>query len=181
QVVADGSLVVRKVEADGTSRVNRRFRDGSLRPVGPPLEFNRAWPPPIRALHAQNKVVFCGQVLDDKSPPEQLFYLLDLDTDPSRALSVEGVAGDVVPLAVSPQDDFAYSVLPVNAVFQLVRIPLAGGGRPETLLTLSAFVWGLDVQADGRLYTDQIWRPLDVLRFELPGPAGSGPAPLQPV
>jgi hypothetical protein len=48
-------------------------------------------------------------------------------------------------------------------------------------LTLTAFVWGLDVHADGRLYMDQIWRPLDVLRFELPGQAGSGPSPVERV
>jgi hypothetical protein len=179
EAIADGSLVVSKLEAGGNYRLRRRFADGSVRPVGPPLEFNRAWTAPVRALHAQNKLVFCGKVRDGKAPPEQLFYLLDLDTDEYRPLSDKGAGGAIVPLAVSPQDDFAYSVLPADDVFQLVRIPLAGGGRPEPLLTLTAFPWGLDVGADGRVYTDQVRRSLDVMKFGLPGPAGSGPSPVE--
>src|SRR5262249_18651207 len=58
------------------------------------------------------------------------------------------------------------------------RIPLPGGGRPEPLLTLTAFPWGLDVAADGRVYIDQVRRSLDVLRFELPGQEGSAPSPV---
>jgi hypothetical protein len=181
QAVADGSLVVGKLGAEGNYRINRRFPDGSLRPVGPPLEFNRAWPPTIRALHTQNKLVFCGTVLDGKATPEQRFYLLDLDTEQYRPLSVESVAGAIVPLAVAPRDDFAYTVLPVDDVFQLIRVPLAGGGRPEPVLTLTAFVWGLDVHADGQVYTDLIQRPLDVLRFGLPGHSGPGPSSVERV
>jgi len=175
QVVADGTLVVGKLEADGKYRLNRQLTDGSLRPVGPPLEFNRAWPPPLRALHTQNKVVFCGKVLDDHAAPEHLFYLLDLDTAAYRPLAVEGLGAAIVPLAVSPRDHFTYSVLPVNDVFHLVRIPLAGDGPPEPVLTMTAFPWGLDIHANGRLYADQVRRSLDVVRFESPGQAGAVP------
>jgi hypothetical protein len=149
------------------------------------VEFNRAWPPPIRALHASNAVVFCGKVLDDGAAPRPLFYLLDLDTGECRALCDAGGTGAVVPLAIAPRDDFAYTVLPVGDVFQVVRIPLAGEARPEPLLTLTGLVWGLDVHAEGRLFLDQIQRPLDVLRFDLPGktpaPAGAVAPPVERV
>jgi hypothetical protein len=175
QAVADGSLVVGKLDSGGKYRIHRRFPDGAFRPVGPLLEFNRAWPPPIRALHSSRSVVFCGKVLDDKAPPRPLFYLLDLDTGEHRPLFDPGVVGAVVPLAIAPSADFAYTVRPVGDVFHIVRIPLAEEGRPEPLLTLTSLVWGLDVDADGRLFLDQVQRPLDVLKFDQPGESPGPP------
>src|SRR5258707_350576 len=86
QVAADGSLVVGKLDAEGNYRLNRRSPDGALRAVGPPLEFNRGWTSPVRALHARNAVVFCGKVQGGLAPPQRRFYLLDLDRDEYRPL-----------------------------------------------------------------------------------------------
>jgi hypothetical protein len=176
QVVADGSLIVGKLDADGNYQLHRYSPGAALRPVGPPLEFNRGWPAPVRALHARNAVVFCGKVLDGKAPARRRFYLLDLDSNEYRPLAGETVQTGLAPLAasplaVSPRDDFACTVLPVGDVFQVVRIPLAGNGPPQPVLTLTAPVWGLEVAADGRLYLDQVQRPLEVLRFDLPAEA----------
>jgi hypothetical protein len=187
QVVADGSLIVGKLDADGNYQLHRYSPGAALRPVGPPLEFNRGWPAPVRALHARNAVVFCGKVLG-KAPARRRFYLLDLDSNEYRPLAAETVQTELVPLAasplaVSPRDDFACTVLPADDVFQVVRIPLAGNGPPQPLLTLTAPVWGLEVAADGRLYLDQVQRLLEVLRFDVPAqaraPAGLERPPLE--
>src|SRR5207245_1925036 len=60
-------------------------------------------------------------------------------------------------------------------VLHVVAMPLAGNGDPQPLLTLTTPVWGLDVAPGARLYLDQVQRPLEVLRFDLPA-AGRAPA-----
>ena len=60
RVAGDGSLIVGKLDAEGNYRINRRSSDGVLQAVGPPIEFNRGWTAPVRALHRRNAVVFCG-------------------------------------------------------------------------------------------------------------------------
>ncbi len=181
QVAADGSLIVGKLDAAGNYRLHRRSPDGSLRAVGPSvLEFNRGWTTPVGALHTRNAVVFCGKVLDGKAPPQRRFYLLDLDRDEYRPLWDQNVLLDFVPLAVSPRDDFAYTVLSAQDAFHVLRIPLAGSGRPEALLPLTTRAWGLDVDASGTIYLDQLQRPLEVIRFAaVPegGAIGRPPAP----
>src|SRR5262249_53781599 len=112
QVAADGSLIVGKLDAEGSYRLNRFTPDGPLRAVGPPIEFNRGWGSPVRALHGRNAVVFCGKILDGKAPPQRRFYLLDLDRDEYRPLWDRDVPLDLVPLAISPRDDFALTALP---------------------------------------------------------------------
>jgi hypothetical protein len=175
QVAADGSLLVGKLNAEGNYRLNRYSPDGALRAVGPPIEFNRGWTSPVRALHTRNAVVFCGKVLDGEATPQRRFYLLDLDRDEYRPLGDRHALLDFVPLAVSPQDDFACTVLQAEDAFHLLRIPLAGSRGPETLLTLTTRVWGLDVDGDGRIYLDQLQRPLEVIRFAAV-PEGRDPA-----
>jgi hypothetical protein len=175
QVAADGSLVVGKLDAEGNYRLNRRSPDGALRAVGPAIEFNRGWTSPVRALHTRNAVVFCGKVLDGGAPPQRRFYLLDLDRDEYRLLGDRHARLDFVPLAVSPRDDFACTVLQADDAFHVLRIHLAASGRAETLLTLTTRVWGLDVDEAARIYLDQVQRPLEVIRFAAV-PEGQVPA-----
>jgi eukaryotic-like serine/threonine-protein kinase len=172
QVAADGSLVVCKLDDAGNYRLHRHWPNGD-RPgqeVSPPVEFSMGWPSPVRALRAKNQVVFCGKLLDGKGPaPKRRIYLLDLDTKAYRPLPVEDVATYFVPLAVSPDDRFVYTILPAGDLFRVVRLPVEGDGPPQTLLTLVSPSYGLDVDGDGRLYFDQFQRPLEVLRFAAAG------------
>lgn len=168
------SLVVCRPDDGGTHRIVRYWPDGD-RPdeqFGPPVRFSMGWPCPVRALHKSNRVVFCGQLIgpDKRDDPKRRFYALDLDgaTPEARApkeLWEQEVPIDLVPLAVSEDDRFLYTVLPTGDLFQLVRIPLDKSGPPEKLLTLTTRAYGLDVTPDGRLYIDQFRRPLEVLRF----------------
>lgn len=176
QVVADGSLIVGKLDDEGHYRLNRHSPNEALRAVGPPIEFNLGWASPVRALHTRNAVVFCGKVLDGKAPPQRRFYLLDLDRDDYRPLWDRNVLLDFVPLAVSPRDDFACTVLEAEDAFHILRIPLTGSRPPEPMLTLTTPVWGMEVDGAGGIYLDQIHRPLEVIRFAAPASAGA-PAP----
>lgn len=175
QEAVDGSLIVGKLDAQGKYRLHRYSPHDGLRAVGPPIELHLGWPSPMRALHAQNAVAFCGKVLDGKAGPERKFYLLDLDREEYRALWNKEVRFDDVPLAVSPHDDFAYTSLAAQDAFRIVRIPLVSRVQPETLLTLTARVWGLDVDDAGRIYLDQVHRPLEVIRFAT-APSKGAPA-----
>lgn len=182
QEAADGSLIVGKLDAQGRYRLHRFSPHDGLRAVGPPIELHLGWPSPMRALHAQNAVAFCGKVLDGKAGPERKFYLLDLDREEYRALLDKEVLFDDVPLAVSPHDDFAYTSLEAEDAFRIVRIPLASRVQPETLLTLTTRVWGLDVDSAGRIYLDQVQRPLEVIRFATApegAPAGAVVLPVE--
>jgi hypothetical protein len=167
-VAADGSLIVCTFDADGNYQLNRASPDGALQPVGPPFEVSRGRATPAAALHTRNALVFCGKVLDSKALAGRRFYVLDLDTNAYRALSAPEVGDEFVPLAVAPGDDYAYTVLPVEDAFQLVRIPLAGDSPPQPLTTFTTQTWGLDMDARGRLYIDQVQRPEEVIRFDLP-------------
>src|SRR5262249_18107699 len=90
------------------------------------------------------------------------------------------VGVEFVPLAISWRDDFLYTVSRHDDAFHIVRVPLAGQFTPEPLLTLTTNVYGIDVDAEDRLYVDQFQRPMVVLRFE-PAVDGRGPAAPIPV
>jgi predicted Ser/Thr protein kinase len=173
QALADGSLVVCKLDDDGSHRLFRH-RPGSPRrdePVSPPIDFIPGWPAPVRALNKENRVVFCGKVLDGKEPaPRRRFYLLDLDTKEYEALEAPDVATDYIALAVAPDDHSVYTVLPAGDLFHLACLPLGGGG-PQYLLPLTTTAFSLDVDRHGLLYIDQLHRGTEVLRFaEAGGP-----------
>jgi len=165
-LTVDGSVIVVKHDAAGNHQMYLHSPGRALRPVGPPVEFDRGYTAPIRALHKSNKVVFCGKVLDGKAPTTRRFYLLDLDTNEYRALGDTEVGVEFVPLAVSWRDDYFYTVSGVDDAFHIVRIPLVGNFAPEPLLTLTMSVYGIDVDAEDRLYIDQVQRPTVVLRFD---------------
>jgi hypothetical protein len=162
QVAADGALIVGKLDAEGNNRLHRQSANEALRAIGPPIE---GWLSPVRALHTRNAVVFWGKVLDGKAPPQRRLYLLDLDRDEYRPLGDQNLLLDNQSLAVCPRDDFACTVLQAQDAFHLIRIPLAGSSRSETLLTLMTRVVGLDVDGAGQIYLDQVQRPLEVIRF----------------
>jgi hypothetical protein len=172
QVVADGSLVVCKI-ADGNNYRLYRHWPNHERPdeeVGPPVEFDSGWPSPVRALRKKNQVVFCGRLQDGKGPsPKRRYYLLDLDTKEYRPLPPVEVGITFVQLAVSPDDRFAYTLLPAGDLSRVVRIPLTGDGPPQPLMTLLTSAFGLDVDGSGRVYLDQFQRPLELLRFAADG------------
>ncbi len=172
QVAADGSLVFARLGEGGNYRLyrHRPNREQPDEPVGPPVEFDVGWPSPVRALRKSNRVVFCGKVHDGKdAAPKRRFYLLDLDTKEYRPLSAEEIGTSFVQLAVTPDDRFAYTILPAGDVFRVLRIPLAGGGPAQPLLTLLTPAFALDVDGEGRLYLDQLQRPLGILRFPAEG------------
>src|SRR5262249_19170797 len=147
--------VVVKLDAAGNHQMYRYSPGQALRPVGPPVEFERGWSAPIRALHTCNKVVFCGKVLDGKAHATRRFYLLDLDTNEYHGLGNQDVGVEFVPLAVSWRDDFFYTVSGNDDAFHIVRVPLAGNNfTPEPLLTLRLSIFGMDVDPEDRLYID---------------------------
>jgi hypothetical protein len=120
-------------------------------------------------------VVFCGRVVEEQGPSPRRFYLIDL-AGPARGkprLIADVDAGfEFVQLAVSPDDRFAFTVLPAGDLFHVVRLALDEDRPAVTLLTLTTRPFGLDLDRQGRLYLDQFQRGLEVLRFD---PAG-GPA-----
>ena len=170
-----------KRDAAGNHQMHRYSPGKALRPVGPPVEFERGWAAPIRTLHTCEKVVFCGKVRDGKVPSTRRFYLLDLKTNEYRALGDEEVGIEFVPLAISWRDDFLYTVSGHDDAFHIVRIPLAGNFTPEPLLTLTTSIYGMDVDTEDRLYIDSFQRPLFVLRFAPPvdGRAPAAPLPVE--
>ncbi len=165
-VTVDNSIVVLKRNAAGNHQLHLYSPGQALRPVGPPVEFERGFTAPIRALHTCNQVVFCGKVLDGKAPSTRRFYLLDLDANEYRALGDEDVGVEFVPLATSRRDEFLYTVSGRDDAFHIVRVPLAGKFTPEPVLTLTMSVYGMDVDSEDRLYLDQVQRPMVVLRFD---------------
>jgi len=173
QVAADGSLIVGKLDASGNYRMHRLAANKVLSPIGPAIE---GWSPPVRTLHKRNSVLFWGKVVDDQAAAsERKFYLLDIDKDEYRPLGEKNLHLDNQSLAVSPRDDFAYAVVLAQDAFQLIRVPLGGSHRPETLLTLTMRVAGLALDDAGQIYLDQVQRPLEVIRFTLE-PEGGDPA-----
>jgi hypothetical protein len=119
----------------------------------------------VRALGKENRVVFCGKVLDGKeSALRRCFYLLDLDTKECKALDAPDVTTDYIALAVAPDGGSVYTALREGDLFHIARLPLEGGA-PQYLLPLTSAPFGLDVAPDGLLYLDQLHRGLEVLRF----------------
>ena len=182
QEAADGSLVVGRLDAQGEYRLHRYSPQEPLRPVGPPIELHLGWPSALRALHKRNAVVFCGRVQEGKEDSSRRgFYLLDLDTGKEQLLWNQGALSDDVSVAVSATDDFVYASIDAEDAHSVIRLPLQGFGKIETLLTLTRQVWGLDVDEAGTLYLDQVQRPLEVIRFAAASAAAQSEKPISPV
>jgi hypothetical protein len=175
QVAADGSLLVCTLDASGNYQLKRHTADGGLIPVGVPFEVSRSRATPVAALHTRNEVVFCGKVAAGSAASSRRFYLLNLDTNEYRPLPGREVGDGFVPLAVSPRDDYVYTVLPAEGAYQLVRMPLASDVPPQPLTTFTTQTWGLEMDARGHLYIDQVQRPEEVLRFAVPADGGDAP------
>jgi sugar lactone lactonase YvrE len=178
QALADGTLVVCKLDADGNTRLHRLWPDGRDVEVSPPLEFQMGWPSPVRVLHGagQNKVVFCGKVLDrqEEGGPRRRFYVLDLDLPSAgcQPLREEPSSLVFVQIAVSPDNKYVYTTVPKGEAFDIVRFPLGGEGPVQTRHTLLNRVWGFDVDANEKIYLDQFQRRAELLRFD---PTGNTP------
>src|SRR5262249_10736107 len=126
EALADGSLVVCKLVGDGNHQLFRHWPDRPwhVEPVSPPIDFIPGWPAPVRALNKENKVVFCGKLLDGKEPaPRRRFYLLDVDAKEYEPLEAPDVATDYIALAVAPDDRSVYTVLPAGDLFHIACLP----------------------------------------------------------
>jgi hypothetical protein len=175
QVLADRSMVVGRLDDAGNHRLVRHWpgKAGPDQEFGPPIKFSLGWATPIRALHKSNRIVFCGQLTsaDAEIGSRRRFYLLDLDASTPekrapRQLCDENMAIDLVPLCVSLDDQFVYTVRPADDGFQIVRLSIDHPAPPQPLLTLTHRAYGLDLDAEDRLFIDQLRRPLEVLRFD---------------
>jgi hypothetical protein len=179
QELSDGSLLVCRLATGGNHRLiwYRPAQEPPEQVVGPVVKFSPGWPQPVRALRDTNRVVFCGEVIDEKekAAPKRRLYLLDLGAaNPTpQPLYHHDFPIDFVQIALSPDDRFVYTVLPAGDGFQVVRFPLVNPDPtqpPEAVLTLTTPCYGLDVDREGRLYIDQLQRPLEVLRVALDKP-----------
>jgi eukaryotic-like serine/threonine-protein kinase len=171
QICKDGSLIVCKLGEDGIYQLRRKRpeQSGDGKDLGLRVEFNVGWPPPVRALRHGNKLIFCGKIHDGKTAnPKRHFYSFDIEKSEHVRLHELDVASDFVPIAVSPDDRYVYTIIPAGDLFHAIRIPIEGG-PPERLFPLMTRAYGLDVDSQGRLYIDQFNRPVNVIRLSETG------------
>jgi serine/threonine protein kinase len=176
EVTHEGTVFFCRPDGKGRSRFFTRppgQRDDSkdLSVFGPAVELTPGWPPPsVRALHNSQEVIFCGKVFDKDTPsPQRFLYRLNLTTKQHR--KVHGAPLQTsVPIAVSPDDRYLYTVLPEEDMFRVVRLPLSGedDAKTETIWTLSNPVLGLEVDREC-IYLVPYPRPRELLRLPIEG------------
>jgi serine/threonine protein kinase len=169
QVLPDGSLLICKSDARFDSRFYRCWPGGEKELqliLEHAMQASAGWPAPVRALRTRNEAVFWAKLYDGTDAnPRRYLYLLNLDTGKTRRLVETPLSYELIPLAVTPDDRFAITVLQAGDVTQVVRVPLTGDAPVQTVLTLTERPYGLDIDKDGTLFIDQFHRPLEMLRF----------------
>ena len=114
--------------------------------------------------------MFYGATSDSESAED--LYALDVASSRTRRLAPDtriGPPGEGFPLAPTPDGRAVLLDVPTGDLHRIVAVPRFGNGSVETVLTLTRASWYMDVGKDGTLYTDELDRPHEVLRFPVAG------------
>jgi len=153
----------------------------------PPLQLQRFWPETGRAeklpawIHSNfltaykgfpdgKEVVFFGTVQASDTQPH--LYILDLSSLTPRRLIPEiplrtRPAG--FPIAIGRDGQSVLIDIPSGDLHRIVEVSRSSGRPNRTLLTLTSEIWFMDVGPDGTIFTDQLQRPLEFIRFTAGG------------
>jgi hypothetical protein len=124
---------------------------------------------PVRVFPDGKELVFHGTTKE--SEPANHLYAMDIATGNSRLapdLKIVGL-GEGFPLASTPDGQAVVIDISSGDRHRLVAVPRNGSGAIKDVLTLTTAPWYLDFAKDGTLYTDEIDRPHEVLRFPTAG------------
>lgn len=165
----DGSLIVAKNEAGARLRICHYWPDSQrLEPLPGWVALDTTIP--LRVFPDGKELVFFGTA---KTPdaPESL-YAMDIASGATRRLGAQlniGRRGESLPLAPTADGTKVIVDLPSGDLHRLVAVPRDGTQAVTDLIALTTAPWYIDAAPDGTLYTDQIERPHEFLRFPRSG------------
>jgi eukaryotic-like serine/threonine-protein kinase len=177
EVLADGSLVIQRVNAHGQMQLYRFWPE-----TGRLQEF--ALEAPATGSSAIGSRMASGgrEVITFASPIGRGrqglgFYAIDLASNAIRRLAVkEQDAALVQSWTVSHDGKTVLAALPAGSIMHLVSIPTRGDSTARTLFTATSLVWGIDAGMDGSLFLNLVDRPQELVRLAADG--GEPPARL---
>jgi eukaryotic-like serine/threonine-protein kinase len=164
EALPDGNFLVTRLNADRKLQLFR-FSPES----GKSDSFDAQVVGQVRVLRDGRRAVFFGSQLSDPKASIDL-QVIDLATGKLRGfaphLSFAGVG-----LAIPPGGNSVLALGGGGDLWRVMEVPLDAGRGPKfrTVVTLSSPVWFLDAAPDGTIYTDQVSRPFDILRFPTSG------------
>ena len=173
QVLPDGSLVVQRLNAERRSQLHRFWPEaGRVQPLKALLPF----PGIVRATRAGDQIVFVGTPLDQPQAPDHL-YAIELQSEQLSRLAPHAslVTSEPTSIALDADGRSVFMALDAGDTRLIVRVPLDGSDRLQTVMTVTDSAWFLDAGVDGSLYLDQWDRPTEALRVS---PAGGDPEPI---
>ena len=169
----DGSLITYQVNADRK------------------MQLHRFWPETSRldALNAEavgaftrfavfpdgEEGVYFGRPLQTTAPTAPTgYYVLDLISGASRPLASNLKSIWFFyqpPVAIPPGGNSTIAVERVGDEDRIVEIPrhASSPAAARTLFSVQSPIWQLDAGPDGNIYTDQMYRPGEILRFPVSG------------
>jgi Tol biopolymer transport system component/predicted Ser/Thr protein kinase len=181
QVLADGSLIVARINAQRDLQLHRFWPDSGKLEALPALLDNSGATVTERITADGRQVVYYGYRSDAPAGRrERGVFALDPSTGKMRQLAPGVVfrAGQAVAVATSQDPRFVILGVPAGSLYRLIEVPIDGGAATRTLLTLTTYPWYLDTAPDGSIYADQISTTETLLRFPV---AGGTPERLTPL
>ena len=171
EVLPDGSLLVVRLNAARNLQLYRYWPETGRTQDLPaqaadPIQFC------VRAFPDGRDVLFYGKPLDQPSTSAAPhLYALDLVSGRTRRLAPGVASGSIHPFAFAahPQGRSAVVTLISGNLFTLAAVPRDGGSSLQTLLTLTNSPYFLEFAPDGSVYTDDVERHREILRFTTAG------------
>jgi eukaryotic-like serine/threonine-protein kinase len=169
-VLADGSLVVRRVNAQREYQFFHYWPDsGKIEPLPVIGGAGDDWG--VRATSDGKAIVLCGRPLDAKGAKGNPgIYTLDIASGKmvNVAPRQRFTGGPVALFATTDGQSIVYSVTDLG-LSTVVSVPSDGSGDMRPLFTTTSEVTNLDVAPDGSIYADQVVGSSVLLRFPAAG------------
>ncbi|HEV8267318.1 MAG TPA: hypothetical protein VGR00_03760, partial [Thermoanaerobaculia bacterium] len=161
ETLPDGSLLVVKVDADRTFRINRFWPDtGKVQPLGPRVTRDSAGLA-VRAFPDGREAVFYGK-LAEGSDGFRHAYLLDVASGQAKRFAPDILLNP--PLAPSADGRSVLGDLVAGDLHEVIAVSREGTDV-HRLLSLSSKPWYLSEARDGTLFVGLGESPVELLRF----------------
>jgi Tol biopolymer transport system component/predicted Ser/Thr protein kinase len=171
-VLADGSLVVGRINAQRVSQLHRYWPEsGKLEPLAAVPEASTS--AAVRATADGKAIVFYGSPLDAKgSQGPRGIYSLDPESGKLLNLAPGQRFDGPVAVAATPDGKSVVYSRYGTGFSSVISVPRDGSGEMRQLFTMTNDPWFLDVAPDGSIYADQVSHDTMILRYP---PSGGTP------
>ena len=167
QPLPDGSLLLTKLNAEGTLQLFRFWPDsGRLKAF--PLRLTGPGFSQLRLFLDGKEAVVLGRLIGSADQAIHL-YAVNPDSGNVRRIATDLSEDMISAIATTPDNASVLAVIRSQDLTRVVRVPRNGGASSFLSLTFTERVGFMDVANDGNLYTDAQDYPRAIMQFPAEG------------